>query len=84
MWHERLRVARRTAGLSLRELAAQVHYSRGHLHDLETGRRNPAAETAARLGVALGADLSLSDEDDRLAWAAEHPSHSEPGAADGQ
>lgn len=82
MWHEQLRAARQAAGLSLRELAAQVHYSHGHLHDLETGRRNPTSETAERLGSALGADLALSDEDDRLAWTAAHPSHPEPGAAD--
>ncbi|MEV6845406.1 helix-turn-helix transcriptional regulator [Actinoplanes sp. NPDC051411] len=82
MWHERLRAARRAAGLSLRELAAQVHYSRGYLHDLETGRRKPTPETAARLGVALGADLILSEEDDRLAWTIAHPDHPEPGAAD--
>jgi transcriptional regulator with XRE-family HTH domain len=29
MWHERLKAARQAAGLSLRELATQVHYSRG-------------------------------------------------------
>lgn len=82
MWHEQLRAARQAAGLSLRELAALVHYSRGYLHDLETGRRSPTSETAARLGVALGVDLLLSDGEDRLAWAAEHPSRPEPGAAD--
>jgi transcriptional regulator with XRE-family HTH domain len=82
MWHDRLKAARQAAGLSLRELAAQVHYSRGYLHDLETGRRRPTTETAARLGVALNADLILSDEDDRLAWTAQHPSRPEPGAAD--
>jgi transcriptional regulator with XRE-family HTH domain len=82
MWHEQLRAARRAAGLSLRGLAGQVHYSRGYLHDLETGRRRPTPETAARLGLALGTDLTLSDEDERLAWAAEHPSSREPGTAD--
>jgi transcriptional regulator with XRE-family HTH domain len=82
MWHERLRDARRTAGLSLRELAALVHYSRGYLHDLETGRRRPTTETAARLGVALGVDLSLSADDDRLVWTAEHPARPEPGTVD--
>jgi transcriptional regulator with XRE-family HTH domain len=82
MWHDQLRAARRAAGLSLRELAAQVHYSRGYLHDLETGRRRPTPDTAARLGLALGVDLPLSDEDERLAWTATHPSRPEPGAAD--
>ena len=82
MWHERLRAARRAAGLSLRELAAQVHYSRGYLHDLETGRRSPTPETAARLGVALGADLTLSVEADRLASTAQHLSRPEPGMSD--
>ncbi|MEV4709227.1 helix-turn-helix transcriptional regulator [Actinoplanes sp. NPDC049316] len=82
MWHEQLRATRRAAGLSLRELAAQVHYSRGYLHDLETGRRRPNPETAARLGLVLGVDLPLSDEDERLSWTAAHPFHPEPGSAD--
>ncbi len=36
-----LRRLRQVRGLSLRDLAARVHYGKSYLHDLETGRKRP-------------------------------------------
>ncbi len=46
-------------GLSYRELARRTHYSKSFLHDLAHGRKQPTADTAARLDEALRADGSL-------------------------
>lgn len=89
-WPAALRSARTAAGLSLRQLSARVHYSRGYLHDLEIGRRTPPPDTVRRLADVLDApaltDLltapapGLTAEDaDRLARLAHHP-----GRADGR
>jgi transcriptional regulator with XRE-family HTH domain len=53
----RLRVAR---GLSLRDLATQTHRAKSALHDLETGRKQPTAETARHLDEALTAGGELA------------------------
>ncbi|MFI5495723.1 multiprotein-bridging factor 1 family protein [Actinoplanes sp. NPDC051859] len=51
---EQLRRLRAKRGLSLRELAAVVHYGKSYLHDLETGRKPPTAAVARRLDAELG------------------------------
>ena len=45
--------------LSLRELAARVHYGKTYLSDLEHGRRHPNDDVVARLDDALGAGGDL-------------------------
>lgn len=42
-----LRMLRLDAGLSLEGLAGQVHYSRGHVHNVESGARPATADFAA-------------------------------------
>ncbi|MGA4686915.1 helix-turn-helix domain-containing protein [Micromonospora sp. AB353] len=82
-----LRRLRMSAGVSLRQLAPLVLSSRGHLHDLETGRRQPTIDLAARLDTALGADGLLSGmrhpvaapaDPERLAYVARHPRRIDP------
>ncbi|RGC66954.1 Helix-turn-helix protein [Micromonospora sp. MW-13] len=82
-----LRRLRMSAGLSLRQLAPLVLSSRGHLHDLETGRRRPTVELAARLDDVLDASGFLSGmlhpspaprDPERLAYAARHPRRVDP------
>ncbi|MFG1673478.1 helix-turn-helix transcriptional regulator [Micromonospora sp. NPDC049282] len=77
-----LRRLRASAGLSLRQLAPLVLSSRGHLHDLETGRRQPTADLAGRLDEALTASGLLLSlvlpsptviDPQRLAHVAQHP-----------
>ena len=45
--------ARRTKGLSLRELALLSGVGKTHISDLERGKRNPSMATARRLARAL-------------------------------
>ncbi|MGW4463319.1 helix-turn-helix domain-containing protein [Micromonospora sp. NPDC004704] len=52
-----LRIAR---GLSLRDLAKRVYFSKSYLHDLEIGRGRPTPETARRLDDALEAGGALA------------------------
>ncbi|GAB3069881.1 hypothetical protein GCM10027186_24530 [Micromonospora schwarzwaldensis] len=78
-----LRRLRMSAGLSLRQLAPLVLSSRGHLHDLETGRRQPTVDLVGRLDNALGANGLLAGmrhhqaaapaDPERLAYVARHP-----------
>ncbi|MFI2711142.1 helix-turn-helix domain-containing protein [Micromonospora sp. NPDC018662] len=83
-----LRRLRMSAGLSLRQLAPLVLSSRGHLHDLETGRRQPTADLAGRLDTALDASGLLSGmrheiapaDPERLAYVARHPRRVDPVA----
>lgn len=53
----RLRVER---GLSLRDLARLAHHGKSYLHDLETGRKQPTADTARRLDEVLDAAGGLT------------------------
>ncbi|MEV4708995.1 helix-turn-helix transcriptional regulator [Actinoplanes sp. NPDC049316] len=57
---EQLRRLRTERGLSLRELAAAVHYGKSYLHELETGRKPATEAVAARLDNALGAGGRLA------------------------
>ncbi|MFJ3793838.1 helix-turn-helix domain-containing protein [Kitasatospora sp. NPDC090091] len=51
-----LRALRVEEGWSLADLAERVHYSRGHVHNIETGKRPPAEDFARAADRALGAD----------------------------
>jgi transcriptional regulator with XRE-family HTH domain len=55
-----LRRHREARGLSVRALAAKVHYSKSHISDLENGVRLPHSTLAYRLDEVLGADGALS------------------------
>ncbi|MGW4802958.1 helix-turn-helix domain-containing protein [Kitasatospora sp. NPDC004272] len=50
-----LRMLRLNAGLSLEGLAGRVHYSRGHVHNVESGARAATGEFAAAADRALEA-----------------------------
>ncbi len=85
-----LRQLRTVAGVSLRQLASRALSSRGHLHDIEAGRRQPTVDLAERLDLALNSGDRLtslirvappSDElADHLAHLQEHPRRVEPAA----
>lgn len=89
-WPAVLRRHREEAGVSLRQLAPRVLSSRGHLHDLETGRRQPTADLAARLDDALAAGGRLAalvhpvstPDAGRLAYVADNPSRVDPATVD--
>ena len=53
----RLRLER---GLSLRGLGQLAHRAKSHLHELETGRKQPSAEVARHLDRVLGANGRLA------------------------
>ncbi|MFI1104479.1 helix-turn-helix domain-containing protein [Streptomyces melanogenes] len=54
-----LRRLREERGLSLAQLAALTHYSKGYLSNVENARKAPSAELARRLDAALGAEGDL-------------------------
>ncbi|WP_405096343.1 multiprotein-bridging factor 1 family protein [Micromonospora sp. NBC_01412] len=51
---------RRQRGMSLRDLARRVYYSKSYLHDLEVGRTPPTSDVAGRLDTALQAGGQLA------------------------
>lgn len=55
-----LRRQRLAAGLTLDRLAALVHYSKGYLSKVETGRKSPTPELARWCDTALGAGGALA------------------------
>ncbi|MFH8580016.1 helix-turn-helix domain-containing protein [Streptomyces zaomyceticus] len=55
-----LRRRRLAAGMTLDDLAARVHYSKGQLSKVETGRQRPTPELARLCDTALGAHGALS------------------------
>lgn len=55
-----LRRLRAERGMSLRELAATVHYGKSYLHELETGRKPATKDVATRLDDALDAGSHLA------------------------
>ncbi|MEU1754495.1 helix-turn-helix transcriptional regulator [Micromonospora matsumotoense] len=87
-----LRRLRIEARVSLRALALVVYQSKSQLHDLEVGRRQPTDDVARRLDEALGAGGLLvalarppelpDDGADRIAFAAGHPTRSDPATVD--
>lgn len=56
-----LKDLRHDRGLSLRELAARVHYSHSYLWDIETGRKQPTQDIAHVLDDALTAEGILAE-----------------------
>jgi len=54
-----LRHAREDAGLSLATVASAAGVSKSELHQVERGRTEPRLESLARVGAALGMDLSV-------------------------
>ncbi|GAA4927868.1 helix-turn-helix domain-containing protein [Streptomyces coeruleoprunus] len=56
---EELRRRRIEAGLTIVELAARVHYSKGQLSKVETGSKRPSPQLARLCDAALGADGAL-------------------------
>ncbi|MBF6507477.1 helix-turn-helix domain-containing protein [Saccharopolyspora hirsuta] len=61
MFGAELRKLRIAAGLSLTRLAAELHYSKGHLSKIETGSKRPTPEFARRCDVVLDAGGKLAD-----------------------
>ncbi|HEY8551879.1 MAG TPA: helix-turn-helix transcriptional regulator [Thermaerobacter sp.] len=53
----RIRLARRSAGLSIKELARRAHISPSHLSDVERGVKYPSLPVAATLARLLGRSL---------------------------
>ncbi|MEO3776337.1 helix-turn-helix transcriptional regulator [Micromonospora sp. B11E3] len=76
---------RRECGMSLRDLARRVHYSKSYLHDLEVGRIRPTCDLARHLDDTLQAGGTLAamvvdtpvvttpDDDQRIAYAIAQP-----------
>jgi len=67
-----IRLARRDAGMSQRELARAAGTSQGAIAAYESGRRSPSLETLARIVRAAGQDLRIQvvpydDHDDVIA-----------------
>ncbi|MCO1574583.1 helix-turn-helix domain-containing protein [Crossiella sp. SN42] len=60
MFGAELRGRRLAAGLSLTDLARQVHYSKGHLSRVETGHKPPGADLARRCDAVFQADGELA------------------------
>lgn len=56
---ERVRDARTSAGLTLRELGLRAGVSHTYLGDIEKGHRAPSARTAAHIAVVLGLDVDV-------------------------
>ncbi|MFI0983192.1 helix-turn-helix domain-containing protein [Streptomyces sp. NPDC021093] len=54
-----LRRARQAAGLTVAELAARVHYSKGQISKVETGHKRPTDELGRLCDAELGADGAL-------------------------
>jgi transcriptional regulator with XRE-family HTH domain len=75
--------------LSLAQLAAKIHYSRGHLSKIETGKRTPSPQlaslidTALRAGGTIAALLDLAGTDDDLDYQWDAPSDAGEEAAIG-
>jgi transcriptional regulator with XRE-family HTH domain len=55
-----LRRRRVAAGLSLAQLAARIHYSKGYLSKIETGHKPPGMDLARRCDAALGSAGELA------------------------
>jgi hypothetical protein len=60
LFHVELRRRRHAAGLSLADLAAATHYSKGYLSKVETGRKPANADLARRCDAALDAGGQLA------------------------
>jgi transcriptional regulator with XRE-family HTH domain len=56
---EWLKTLRKGKGLQVRELAAELDMSPGHLSDIENGRRNPSIELSMKMAQYFGMDVSI-------------------------
>lgn len=54
-----LRNLRRAAGMTLKELAAEVGVSESAIAQIETGKRNPSFELLLKLGEALDCSVDM-------------------------
>ncbi|GAB3808094.1 helix-turn-helix domain-containing protein [Micromonospora zhanjiangensis] len=82
----RLRELRTARGLSVRDLARRAHFSKTHVHDLETGRHRPTLDAARHLDDVLEAGGTLAalvipppavttpDDDERIGYVLARPS----------
>ncbi|MDN3358225.1 helix-turn-helix transcriptional regulator [Actinomadura sp. DC4] len=70
-----LRRRRTTAGLSLTQLAARTHYTKGYLSKIENGTKPPGPDLARRCDAALGSG-------GELAALVERPAPDEPPVAE--
>jgi transcriptional regulator with XRE-family HTH domain len=87
-----LRRLRERGGFTLRDLAKETLSSRGHLGDLETGRRRPTVGTASRLDQALNAGGQLAamvreagppaEVAERIAYVTRHPRRADSSTLD--
>lgn len=61
---QRLKTVRKTAGLTLKQLAAQIEVSEAYVSMLESGKRQPARSLVLQIATALGGgpDSALRDE----------------------
>ncbi|WP_308284733.1 helix-turn-helix domain-containing protein [Streptomyces longispororuber] len=77
-----LRRLRMAAGLTLAEFAAAVHYSKGQISKVETGRKRASAEFARLCDAALDAALDADGTLIGLVPSAPPPAHrpAEPGS----
>jgi transcriptional regulator with XRE-family HTH domain len=71
---DRMRALLAERGMSLRQLAKNLHYDVGHLSRVMNGHKRPSLELATRLDSALGADGDLvalvSEMPPEVAWPA--------------
>jgi transcriptional regulator with XRE-family HTH domain len=77
-----LRRRRMAAGISLRDLAARIHYSPGYLSNVETARKHPSEDLARRCDAALdagGALRALAADQPPTGVAADRPGEMWPG-----
>ncbi len=59
---EQLRIARRSAGLSIAETARRAGTSRAAIHSYESGQVSPTLVTAARILAVYGYSLRVAAE----------------------
>jgi transcriptional regulator with XRE-family HTH domain len=56
---ENVRLARRAAGISQVDLAADAQMAKSYLSEVERGRRNPTVEVVGRIALALGISAAV-------------------------
>lgn len=67
MKREWLKTARKSKGLTLVQLAAQIGCSFNYISDLEHGRRMPSLKTALKLAAALNFSVEKFIEGEEVA-----------------
>ena len=56
---ENVRLARKAAGITQVDLAADASMAKSYLSEVERGRRNPTVEVVGRIAMALGISASI-------------------------